>query len=322
MCLISKKDKIFIAGHRGMVGSALMRKFKEKGYFNLIFASSDKLDLTILDKVDEWFNEFRPDIVILAAAKVGGILANNSYPVNFLLENLKIQNNVIETAHKYGVKRFFFLGSSCIYPKLSNQPIKEESLLSGYLEETNQWYAIAKIAGLKLCEAYRKQYEFDALSLMPTNLYGPGDNYNKFNSHVIPGLIRRFFEAVDNDYEFVNCWGTGKAIREFLHVDDFADACIFLLENWIPSKKDNSFINIGTGRSISIKDLVDIIANLTGFNGKIKWDHSKPDGTPIKVLDIEKLRKLGWVPSIELSEGLKKTIQDFKKNFNEKNVRL
>ena len=257
--------------------------------------------------------------MIIAAAKVGGIFANSNQPYNFLLENLKIQNNLIESSFKNNIKRLLFLGSSCIYPKFAKQPIKEEYLLSSELESTNEWYALAKIAGIKLCQSLRVQYNFDAISLMPTNLYGPNDNYHPLNSHVIASLIRKFIEAKKNSYNTVECWGSGKPLREFMHVDDLGDAILFALEHWSPSDKHApkdsngnplTYLNVGTGKDITIKDLSKIIARATGFKGKIEWDLSKPDGTPKKLLDIENLKNLGWQSNIPLEEGIKKTIQD------------
>ena len=265
----------------------------------------------------------KPTIVIIAAAKVGGIIANASKPADFLLENLQIQTNIINAAWRSGVKRLLFLGSSCIYPKFAKQPIEEESLMSGELEKTNEWYAIAKISGIKLCQSLREQYGFDAISLMPTNLFGPGDNYHPVESHVVASLLMKFLKGVINSEESVSCWGTGKALREFMHVDDLANAIIFALENWDPSDRNApldkygmplTYLNVGTGKDISIYDLAKKIASLTNYNGEIIWDHSKPDGTPKKLLNIEKISKLGWVPKIKLEEGLKRTINELKDN--------
>jgi GDP-L-fucose synthase len=303
--LINKNDRFFIAGHRGMAGSAICRALQRSGYENLLTASRDELDLLDLQAVQRWFSENKPTVVVLAAAKVGGIHANDTYPADFLLENLKIQTNVIETAWRSGVKRLLFLGSSCIYPKFAEQPIKEESLLTGALEPTNEWYAIAKIAGIKLCESLRKQYGFDAISLMPTNLYGPGDNYHPENSHVLPALIRRFNEAKESGAESVTCWGTGSPMREFLHVDDLGEACVFSLEKWQPDSAQYQFLNIGTGIDLSIQELAESIAEALGFEGKILWDTSKPDGSPKKQLDITRIKDLGWRPQTSLKEGIK-----------------
>ncbi len=314
-----------------MVGSAIFRKLKSYGFNNLICASRDELDLINPAEVESFFNRYSPDIVIIAAAKVGGIYANNNYPYDFILDNLKMQINLIENAFKKKVKRLLFLGSSCIYPKLAKQPIREEELLNGYLEKTNDSYAIAKISGIKLCEALRKQHNFDAISLMPTNLYGEGDNYQNMNSHVIPSLIRKFVEAEKENLETVDCWGSGKPLREFLHVDDLADACLYALSNWFPSTKDApknfdgeslTFLNVGSNQEITIKDLAELISKKTNFKGKINWDHSKPDGTPRKLLDSSKLNSMGWFPKIDLDTGLDKTIKLFKMNFNKNILRL
>ena len=329
--LINKTDKIFVAGHNGMVGKSVIRKLKENFYTNVLVENKDKLNLLNSEFVNKWFLKNKPDVVIIAAAKVGGISANNAYPVEFLLDNLKIQNNLIEASWKTGVKRMLFLGSSCIYPKFAKQPIKEEELLSGPLEITNQCYAIAKIAGIKLCEALRSQYQFDAISLMPTNLYGPGDNYNYSGSHVLPALIRKFWEAKKNSSEYVTCWGTGSARREFLHVDDLAEAIIFTLNNWDPSlsnsprdseNKELTYLNIGTGKDISIKELANLIANEIGFKGKIQWDTAKPDGTPRKQLDISRILKLGWTPKINLVDGIKESIICFEKELRNNSLRV
>ncbi len=321
--LISKSERFFIAGSRGMAGQAIVKALRSSGYGEnenkgiLLTPSREELNLLNLHEVENWFLANKPTVVILAAAKVGGIFANNIYPADFIFENLKIQNNVIEMAYKYGVKRFLFLGSSCIYPKYACQPISEESLLTGTLEPTNQWYAIAKIAGIKLCESFRKQYKFDAISLMPTNLYGPGDNYHPQNSHVMASLIRKFCLASKESHHQVTCWGSGKPLREFMHVEDLANAVIYLLENWNPeldnSPKDKegnplSIINVGTGNDISIKELANKIAKLTNFKGTIVWDKSKPNGTPKKLLDIQRIKDMGWMPKIELEKGIKQTI--------------
>ena len=330
MKLISLDNKVFICGHNGMVGSAVVRSFEKKKYKNILTVSREKLDLTNPISVDKWFEINKPDVVVLAAAKVGGILANNNYPTEFLLENLKIQNNVIESSWKNGVKRFLFLGSSCIYPKMCKQPIKEEYLLSGPLEPTNESYALAKISGIKLCEAYSKQYKFNAISLMPTNLYGPGDNYNLKNSHVLPALLRKYYEAKLNNSESVICWGTGKPYREFLHVDDLGDACVYALENWDPLRFNSPkkffgntlyYLNVGCGEDISIKDLAEMVSNIVGYAGKTIWDESKPDGTPKKLLDVNNIIKLGWEPKITLKNGIKNTLNDFIENFNNKTIR-
>ena len=318
MKYINKDNKIFIAGHKGMVGSAVARNFRNNGYLNLLTANRTELDLTDISSVKNWYKVNKPDIVVIAAAKVGGINANSTFPVQFLLDNLKIQNNLIEGAWESGVGRLLFLGSSCIYAKFASQPVKGESLLSDYLESTNQWYAIAKIAGIKLCEALNLQYGFDAISLMPTNLYGPGDYYHPEKSHVIPALISKFDEAAQNNLRKVVCWGTGSPYREFLYVDDLADACKFVLENWRPHKKDIKYLNVGTGNDIKIKEIAEIISEKFGFNGEIVWDQSKPDGTPKKQLDIAKISSLGWKPKTSFDEGLDLTIKNYRylKNKN------
>jgi len=322
--LIDKDNSIFIAGHKGMVGSAIRKRLMQKGYKNLLFADRKELDLRNDLDVKKWFKINKPSVVIIAAAKVGGIFANSEYPAEFLLDNLKIQNNLIENSFIHEVKRLLFLGSSCIYPKFAKQPISEEELLNGYLEKTNEPYALAKICGIKLCQSLRKQYSFDAISLMPTNLYGPGDNYHPKNSHVLPALIRKFSEATLYDYESVTCWGSGNPMREFLHVYDLADACIFSLENWSPSainapcdiRGDKlNFLNVGMGKDISIRDLAFKIAKACNFKGRIIWDDSKPDGTPRKLLNISRINNLGWSAQIELEDGIKSTIDVFKKEI-------
>ncbi len=326
---IDLNEKIFIAGGSGMVGSAVQRALIKEGYGSelkggLILAPSrNELNLVDEQAINLWFKKNKPTIVIIAAARVGGIIANSSRPADFLLENLQIQTNIINAAWKSGVKRLLFLGSSCIYPKFANQPIEEECLMSGELEKTNEWYAIAKISGIKLCQSLREQYGFDAISLMPTNLFGPGDNYHPIESHVIASLIMKFSRGVSNSKSSVTCWGTGKALREFMHVDDLANAIIFALENWDPSDENAprdkyglplSYLNVGTGKDISIYDLANKIASLTAYSGNIVWDHSKPDGTPKKLLNIDRIKKLGWAPKIKLEEGLKKTISKLKEN--------
>ena len=334
--LISPADRIYVAGHRGMAGSAICRSLVAKGYGEagggaLLTASRSELDLLDPVAVGDWFAANKPDVVILAAAKVGGIHANATYPADFLLDNLKIQNHVIETAWRSGVRRLLFLGSSCIYPKFAEQPIKEEALLTGPLEPTNAWYAIAKIAGIKLCEALRQQHGFDAISLMPTNLYGPGDNYHPTNSHVLPALIRRFHGAAVRDDASVTCWGTGTPLREFLHVDDLGEACVFALERWDPSAEDApldeqgvplKFLNVGTGVDLTIRELAEAVAMATGFNGQILWDATKPDGTPKKQLDVSRLAALGWRVGIPLDEGLRDTVDLFRQQLQADLVRL
>ena len=305
-----------------MAGSAICRALKRSGYVNLATASRDELNLLDHQAVQRWFKENNPTVVILAAAKVGGIHANDTYPADFLLENLKIQTNVIETAWRSGVKRLLFLGSSCIYPKLAEQPLKEESLLTGSLEPTNEWYAIAKIAGIKLCESLKKQYGFDAISLMPTNLYGPGDNYHPENSHVLPALIRRFHEAKELGTETITCWGTGSPMREFLYVDDLGEACVFALEKWQPKPNESQLLNVGTGIDLTIRELANSIAELVEYDGEIRWDNSKPDGTPKKQLSTEAFKHLGWKAKITLKDGLAKAYDDFLKSKTTKTIRL
>ena len=322
MTLISSSDRFAIFGARGMAGSAISRALERAGYHCYLKPSRQELDLLDPVAVQKWFAQHHPTVVVLSAAKVGGIHANASYPSDFLLENLKIQNHVIETAWRSGARRFLFLGSSCIYPKFAEQPIKEEALLSGLLEPTNEWYAIAKIAGIKLCEALRKQHGFDAISLMPTNLYGPGDNYDLENSHVLPALIRRFHEAAEAKDESVTCWGSGKPLREFLHADDLGEACVFALERWQPGPKDPVVLNGGTGVDLSIRELAEAVANATGFRGTIQWDTSKPDGTPKKQLDVSRLASLGWQARIPLAQGLASTVAEFLEQYNQQLVRL
>lgn len=319
--LITPADRIFVAGHRGMAGSAICRALQRANYCQILTASRAELDLLDARAVQSWFAQNKPTVVVLAAAKVGGIAANSTYPADFLLENLKIQTNVIETAWRSGVRRLLFLGSSCIYPKLAEQPMREEALLTGPLELTNEWYAIAKLAGIKLCQALRAQHGFDAISLMPTNLYGPGDNYHPTNSHVMAALIRRFCEATERNDNHVTCWGSGTPKREFLHVDDLASASLFCLNYWDPSSADAprdssgtplELLNVGCGTDITISDLTCLVAEATGFNGTIEWDRSKPDGSPRKLLDVRNMTKLGWRASIPLQEGVIATIEQVK----------
>jgi GDP-L-fucose synthase len=320
--LITPADRIFVAGHRGMAGSAICRALQRAGYGEILTASRAELDLLDGAAVERWFAEQQPTVVVLAAAKVGGIQANSSYPADFLLENLKIQTHVIETAWRSGVRRLLFLGSSCIYPKFAEQPIREEALLTGALEPTNEWYAIAKITGIKLCEALRRQHGFDAISLMPTNLYGPGDNYHPTNSHVLPALIRRFHEAAEANAPSVTCWGTGTPMREFLHVDDLGEACVFALERWQPGPEDQQFLNVGTGVDLTIRELAEAVAAATGYQGEIRWDASKPDGTPKKQLDVSRMKALGWQARIPLAEGLSSTVAEFRRALQQELVRL
>lgn len=302
-------SKIYIAGHRGMVGSAIHRNLQKKGYTNFVTRTSTELDLRNQKAVDDFFEKEKPDYVFLAAAKVGGIQANNVYRADFIYENLMIQNNVVHAAYKNKIKKLMFLGSSCIYPKLAPQPLKEEYLLSGYLEDTNEPYAIAKIAGIKLCESYKRQYGCDFISVMPTNLYGPNDNYNLNNSHVLPALIRKFHDAKEKKEPFVEMWGTGTPMREFLHADDMADACVFLMNTY----SGDQFVNIGTGVDLTIKDLALLIKKIVGYEGEIKHDLTKPDGTPRKLMDVSYLHSLGWKHKIELEDGIKAVYEDFKK---------
>ncbi len=300
--------KIYIAGHKGMVGSAIHRNLQNKGYTNFVLRSSKELDLRDQKQVADFFAAEKPDYVFLAAAKVGGIQANNVYRAEFLYDNLMIQNNVIHSAYVNQVKKLLFLGSSCIYPKLAPQPLKEEYLLSGYLEDTNEPYAIAKITGIKMCENYRRQYGCDFISVMPTNLYGPNDNYNLNNSHVLPALIRKFHEAKENNEPNVEMWGTGKPLREFLHADDMADACVYLMNTY----SGTQHVNIGTGVDLSIKDLALMIKDIVGYTGEIKHDLTKPDGTPRKLMDVSYLHSLGWKHKIELRQGIEEVYKDFK----------
>ena len=298
---MKKDSKIYIAGHRGMVGSALVRKLHAAGFTNLVLKPSTELDLREQAAVRRFFEQEKPEYVFLAAAKVGGIVANNTYRAEFLYDNLMLEANVIDAAYRSGVKKLLFLGSSCIYPKLAPQPLREDALLTGLLERTNEPYAIAKIAGIKLCDAYRSQYGCNFISVMPTNLYGPNDNYHPENSHVLPAMIRKFHEAKLSGQESVTIWGTGTPRREFLHSDDLADACLFLMERF----DEPGFVNIGVGTDISILELAQLVAKITGFSGSIQHDLSKPDGTPRKLMDVSKLRGLGWTASISLEEGIR-----------------
>ncbi len=345
---MNKSSKIFIAGHRGLVGSAILRRLKREGYKNLIFRSSKQLDLRKQNLVENFFKKQQPEYIFLAAAKVGGILANNTYPAEFIYDNLMIETNVIHASYRYRVKKLLFLGSSCIYPKFSPQPMKEEYLLTGLLEPTNEPYAIAKIAGIKLCQSYNKQYGTNFISVMPTNLYGPKDNFNLETAHVLPALIRKFhiarllqeekLEDIKRDLnrypigfsidpnlelsvildklgitsEYVKLWGTGEVYREFLFIDDLADACIFLMQNY----NESEIINIGTGQDITIKELAELVKKITGYKGGILWDKTKPDGTPRKLLDVAKLHSIGWMAKTSLEEGIKKTYKWYISNVN------
>lgn len=304
---MEKDARIYVAGHRGMVGSAIVRKLQKEGYSNIITRTSKELDLRSQQAVFDFFGKAKPDYVFLAAAKVGGIMANNTYRAEFLYDNLCIQNNIIHGSYLNGVRKLMFLGSSCIYPKLAPQPLKEEFLLTGLLEPTNEPYAIAKIAGIKMCEAYRDQYGCNYISVMPTNLYGPNDNYDLQNSHVLPALIRKFHEAKVENKPFVELWGTGGPLREFMHVDDLADACFFLMHNY----NGRELVNIGVGEDISIKDLALLIKDITGYTGELKWDITKPDGTPRKLMDVSKLNNLGFKARISLEEGIRSVYEEF-----------
>lgn len=308
---MNKNSKIYVAGHRGLVGSAIVRGLEAKGFTNIIGKTHSELDLTNSMEVEEFFETEKPEYVFLAAAKVGGILANSTYPADFIYENLQIQNNLIGMAKKYEVKKLMFLGSSCIYPKMCPQPIKEEYLLSGHLEETNEAYALAKISGLKMCEFFNKQYGTNFISIMPTNLYGPYDNFHPENSHVMPALIRRFHEAKENNAPEVVVWGSGTPLREFLYSEDMADACIYLMETY----EGNDFFNIGTGKEITIRGLAELIKDVVGYKGDIVWDKSKPDGTPRKLLDVSRLEKAGWKYKMELKDGIKEAYKWFLENF-------
>lgn len=315
--MMKKDAKIYVAGHRGLVGSALVRKLQEDGYTNLILRTHKELDLLDGVAVADFFASEKPEYVFLAAAKVGGILANNNYPGEFIYENLQIQNNIIHNAYLNEVKKLLFLGSSCIYPRECPQPMKEEYLLTGELEKTNEPYAIAKIAGIKMCQSYNRQYGTNFIAVMPTNLYGPGDNFDLKNSHVLPALIRKFHEAKEKGDKEVSVWGTGLPRRDFLYVDDMADGCLFFMDNFNPTKEQNEagevFINLGVGEDVSIKELSEIIKGVVGFEGEIVWDSSKPDGTPQKLLDMTKTHGLGWKHKIGLEEGLKMAYEWYKK---------
>lgn len=304
---MEKNAKIYVAGHRGMVGSALVRRLESEGYQNIIVRTSRELDLRNQQAVIDFFAAEKPEYVFLAAAKVGGIMANNVYRADFLYENLQIQNNVIHNAYLTGVKKLMFLGSSCIYPKMAPQPLKEDYLLTGPLEYTNEPYAIAKIAGIKMCESYRKQYGCNFISVMPTNLYGPNDNYDLTGSHVLPAMIRKFHEAKTEGKPFVELWGTGSPLREFLHADDLADACVYLMKTY----DEELFVNIGVGEDISIKNLAELIRQTIGYEGELRWNTDKPDGTPRKLMDVSRLHNMGWKHRYSLEEGIKLTYQDF-----------
>ncbi|XP_043726066.1 putative GDP-L-fucose synthase 2 isoform X2 [Telopea speciosissima] len=309
--LPNKTAKIFVAGHRGLVGSAIVRKLEELGFTNLVLRTHHDLDLTRQSDVEAFFAVEKPQFVILAAAKVGGIHANNTYPADFIGINLQIQTNIIDASYRNGVKKLIFLGSSCIYPKFAPQPIKEDALLTAPLEPTNEWYAVAKIAGIKMCQAYRLQYGWDAISGMPTNLYGPNDNFHPENSHVLPALIRRFHEAKISNAKEVVVWGTGSPLREFLHVDDLADAVVFLMDKY----SGLSHVNMGSGKEVSIKELAELVKEVVGFQGDLVWDSTKPDGTPRKLMDSSELANLGWAPKISLWDGLVDTYKWYLENL-------
>ena len=302
---MNKDSKIYVAGNRGLVGSAIVRLLNSEGYVNILSTPSSYWDLRRQEDVERFFRLNQPEYVFLAAAKVGGIKANSDYPAQFIRDNLQIQTNVIDAAYRHGVKKLMFLGSSCIYPKIATQPILEDQFMSGPLEPTNGAYAIAKIAGIRMCQAYYQQYGFKAISLMPTNLYGPNDNFDLETSHVLPALIRRFHEAKESNAPYVNCWGDGSSMREFLHVDDLAEASLLCMESY----DDSEIINVGTGKDMSIKELVKLISNIIDYRGKVQWDISKPNGTHRKVLNIDKIKSLGWNPKINIHDGLYKTYQ-------------
>ena len=308
---MNKNSKIYVAGHRGLVGSAIVRNLQEKGYNNIVYRTRNELDLTNQEDVRKFFEDEKPEYIFLAAAKVGGIHANNSYPADFIYDNLMIQNNVIKSAHDFNVKKLLFLGSTCIYPKMSPQPIKEDYLLTGVLEETNEAYAVAKIAGLEMCKFFKRQYDDNFISCMPTNLYGPNDNFDLNNSHVLPALIRKFHEAKVNNLDTVEIWGTGTPLREFLYVDDMADACVFLMENY----DGEQHINIGTGEEVSIRQLAETVKKVVGFDGELVFNNDMPDGTPRKLTNVNKLNRLGWNYKVSLSEGIKLAYNWFLENY-------
>jgi GDP-L-fucose synthase len=304
---LNKSSRIHVAGHKGLVGSAVVRRLRALGYENLLLATRAELDLTRQVAVEQWYAANRPEVVIMAAAHVGGIHANDTYPAEFIRDNLEVQNNVIDAAYRHGTRKLTFLGSSCIYPKLAPQPLNEDSLLTGPLEPTNEWYAIAKIAGIKMCQAYRRQYNFDAISLMPTNLYGPGDNFSLENSHVLPALMSKFHAAKQAGQSSVTVWGTGTPRREFLYVDDLADAVVFLTCNY----SDAGVINVGTGTDVTIRELAQLVGKIVGFRGELVFDTSRPDGTPRKLLDVARLNALGWRANTDLEAGLRATYDWF-----------
>jgi GDP-L-fucose synthase len=308
---LNQNSRIYVAGHRGLVGSAIWRALQAQGFTQLLGRARAELDLLNAEAVTDFYRTEKPEFVFVAAAKVGGILANNNHPAEFLYENLQVQNNLIHGAHKAGVKKLLFLGSSCIYPKLAPQPLKEEYLLTGPLEPTNEWYAIAKIAGMKLCQAYRRQYGCDFISVMPTNMYGPNDNYDLQNSHVLPAMIRKFHEAKSENKKEVVCWGTGAPMREFLYADDLARACVFLMQHY----SGEQFLNVGFGSDVPIKELAELVKRVVKFSGQIVWDTSKPDGTPRKLMDSSRLFALGWKPQVQLEQGIELAYADFLRRF-------
>lgn len=315
-CMMEKDAKIYIAGHRGMAGSAIVRELTAQGYTNLVFRTSAELDLTNQAATAAFFEEEKPEYVFLAAARVGGILANNTYPADFLYQNLLIESNIIHQSYVHGVKKLLFLGSSCIYPRNCPQPMKEEYLLTGELEKTNEPYAIAKIAGIKLCQSYNRQFGTNFIAVMPTNLYGPNDNYHKEDSHLFAAFVRKFSEAVQNGRSTVEAWGTGTPRREFLHVEDMARASVFLMNTFNPSKEDNEagniFVNVGMGEDISVSELAQLFTELSGFKGEVVWDTNRPDGTPQKLLDVSKIHALGWKHTIGLKEGIERALSEYK----------
>lgn len=310
--MLPNNSRIYVAGHRGLVGSAIWRELERQGYSSLIGRTHAELDLLDAQAVGRFFKENKPGMVFVAAARVGGIHANNTRPATFIYENLQIELNLIHQAHLAGVKKLLFLGSSCIYPKLAPQPIKEEHLLTGPLEPTNEWYAVAKIAGIKLCQAYRRQYGCDFISAMPTNLYGPNDNYDPLGSHVLPALIRKFHEAKVAGSDQVICWGTGSPLREFLHADDLARACVFLMNHY----SGEEIVNVGCGRDVSIRELAETVSRIVGFKGAIAWDATKPDGTPRKLMDSSRLMAMGWKPEVDLETGIRLAYEDFRRRFS------
>ena len=307
---MQKRDRIFVAGHRGLVGSAVVRALRAQGFDNLLLRTRQELDLTDQAAVYRFFDSERPDYVFLVAGKVGGILANSSYPADFIRDNMMIQSNIIDAAWRCRARKLLDLGSSCIYPKLAPQPMTEDCLLTGALEPTNEWYAVAKIAGLKMCQAYRRQHGFDAISLMPTNLYGPGDNFDLDSSHVLPAMIRKFDDARQRGDDHVTLWGTGTPRREFLHVDDLARACLYVMEHY----EGEAFLNVGVGEDVSIRELAELVRRVVGFEGRIDWDSSKPDGTPRKLLDVSKITALGWRAEVPFEEGVRTTYQWYRDN--------